>query len=422
MNQMLEYSQISQNFRLLTNSTSRYAVTFSLHMSAAGSYFEEEGECGVSHLLEHCKVTRTKKYDVDEFKQYLFTKDIYINAFTSRLGMEFMVSGHRDDFEEMLALIIEIALDPYFTQEVLEQEQEVVAREINQFTGQPNYRLNRTLIKHMYTDDSYYQNEVLGSAEDVKSATLETLETLQKKIFARSQFLLAISGGGIDRRLVEKKYKALSKVFRSEQYLPIDFRPANTLSDFSYAPVVSELAHDHAVVKIILPCRISLRNRPVRTYIRELMFEPPIGYLYVSLRDQKRLIYSLDYSFDKSTSTLNIEVKCSIEDVSKVVAEVKESFAQFDTIFTPDKLVRIREHIVKRQEIQQDEPNLAVEFMVNLLYEFGVIMQYEDYVRKLEHVTLQDISKEYHYINGHIDEMKVVVVSNKEAITQLDLL
>jgi predicted Zn-dependent peptidase len=388
-------------------------------MTAGGSYFEQKGQKGVRHLLEHCMVGRTKDLDFEALKNFLFEKDIYNNAYTGRLSMDFILAGHRSDNQIMTDLLFEFAFNPTITNDIVDREREIVLREISQYAGGPNYRLNRTLIQSIFEPESCVHCEVLGERDDVKNATLDTFETIRKQMLEQSHFIVTAVGGGIDLNSLVSRLESFASAIDSSKTLPINYQPRNVLKKFKYLPVVDDLGHDHAVINIVIPCPVTLDNRPVRAYLKELLFEDPIGVLYNRLRNELGLVYSLSYNFDISSDTLSIELACEIEHIKQIIDEVSEVFSSFDKVFSDERVKTIRDLVIKRRELNEDDPGFIVDFTVNILTDFGVIVNYEDYVRLVEQVTLDDIRKLYNTLCENLNEKQIVVVSNKHEIENL---
>lgn len=66
-----------------------------------------------------------------------------------------------------LILILEFSLKPVITQDALDQEEQIVLREIVQRKGEPNYRLWRLIAENIYKSGSKDLCEVSGNPEIV---------------------------------------------------------------------------------------------------------------------------------------------------------------------------------------------------------------------------------------------------------------
>ena len=405
----------------MVNSTpDRYKTEFNLQYTAGGAFFEKSGQRGVSHLLEHCILGRTKDKDFYQLKDYLFEKSIYNNAATGILGMYLTLSGHRADSQEMLDLLLEFAFEPTLAQDVLDREKEIVLREISERRGDPQYRLYYQMLNKVLKPDSRYLFEVLGNESEVKDSTLDTFHDLHRGMLERSHLILSISGGGIDIDHITAKIEPLLKIIdQNKKTLDLNFEPGNQLLDFKYMPIVSELAHEHAELSIYLPCPVNLENRPVRYFLQALFLKLPEGVLYNRLRNELGWIYGLQSSFDQSTQTLNLELSCEIKYISKIVDEVKKLFSDFEAVYNDKKATVLREMTVKRQEMAQDEPQILVDFLVENLTEFGVPLAFSEYVKALAQIDKAQIQEVFEYIAQNMDKMRVVVTSNKPEIEDI---
>jgi predicted Zn-dependent peptidase len=417
----LQYVEINPNVRVIINSVEQYEVKYNVNLTAGGAFFENPGELGATHLMEHCMVGRTKDLDFKQLQDYIFENGVFMNAYTGRLSMDFIVSGHRLDAHPMLDLILQFSLKPTFDDDVLQQEKEIVLREISQHSGGTGYRLNKILLESMFEEGSFSRCEVLGSREDVKNTTVSLFQGLHNRMLQNSHIILTAVGHNIDIKHIESLLSAYKDAWQDKNnVLPINYLPENKLKKFKYLPVVSDLGHEHAVINIVIPCPVTLDNRPVRAYLRELLFQDPIGILYDRLRNEKGLIYSLMYSFDISSQTLGLELACEIEHIQSIIDEVKLVFSDFHKIHD-DKVQSIRQLVLKRRELNEDNPDFVVNFTSNLLSDFGVIVNYEDYIQLVEQVTLDDIKALYDTICSNLEHMQVVVVSNKSHIKDLSL-
>jgi len=420
---MFSYQKLSPNFHLITNSTpDRYKVEFNLQFTAGGSFFEKSGQRGVAHLLEHCILGRTKDKDFYQLKDYLFEKNIYNNAATGVLGMYITLSGHRNDAKEMLDLILEFALKPTLSEDVLNREREIVLREISERRGDPNYRLYYQMLNKVLEPGSKYLWEVLGEVEDVKKATLDTFYDLHRGMLERSSIILTMSGGGLeDNDFVETITPFLGIIPNTEKTLAIDYDPDNSFKKFKYETVVSELAHEHAELSIYIPCPVTIKNRPERYFLQSLLLKLPEGVLYNRLRNELGWIYGLQGSFDRSTQTLNLDMSCEIQYISKIVDEVKKLFSDFETVYQEDKARILKDMTVKKQEMAQDEPQALVDFLVENMTEFGETQNFSDYIKELIKVDTNRIKNLYHDIQKNLSEIKVVVTSNKAEVESISI-
>ncbi|GAB4144192.1 MAG: hypothetical protein OHK0017_02470 [Patescibacteria group bacterium] len=419
---MLKYQQLSPNFHLITNfSKDRFKTEFNLQFTAAGAWFEEDSQRGVSHLLEHCILGRTKDLDFKGLKDYLFKENIYSNAATGIMGMYLTLSGHKSDSDKMLDLILEFGLKPTFSEDIQNQEREIVLREISERRGDPNYRLYWEIAKQAFQPGSRYLCEVLGSAEDVRNSNLETFQAIHHRMLNQSHVVLSVAGGIDDEQRLFDKIKTQSDLFGVNQALPVNYSPENKLHSFKYLPIVSDLAHEHAEITIYLPCPVKMDNRPERYFIQQLLLRHPEGYLYNQLRNELGLIYGLQSAYDQSLQCLIIEMSCEIKYIPQIVDKVKEVFSDFEKVYKPEKAKILKQISVKKQEMSQDEPQAVAEFLVDNLTDFGVPMTFTEYVKQLDKVNDELISDVYHAIQSGLPQIQIVASSNNHELEAVSI-
>lgn len=198
------YQQLSPQIHLICQPLDRFRVEIEIVLHAAGSLFEESQDRGKKHLLEHCIASRTRELDFQALKDFQFSQNLLLNAYTGPQTMGLTASSHRDDFEKALELLWQMATSPTFDQSILEREREIVLREISERRGDPAYELHYFVQNQIFTTDSVEVHEVLGSSDQVAQTTLADFAKLHRQNLQDSQIIIQVSGGGIDLELIKK--------------------------------------------------------------------------------------------------------------------------------------------------------------------------------------------------------------------------
>jgi len=198
------YKQLSPQIHLICQPLKRFKVEIEIVLHAAGSIFENEEDRGKKHLLEHCIASRTQELDFQSLKDFQFSQNLLLNAYTGPQTMGLTAVSHRDDFEKSLKLLWEMATKPTFDQTILEREKEIVLREISERRGDPNYELHYFVQSQIFSKDSIENHQVLGDGEKVAQTSLKDFVKLHAQNLNDSQIIIQISGGGIDIAKVEE--------------------------------------------------------------------------------------------------------------------------------------------------------------------------------------------------------------------------
>ena len=419
----MAYQLIGDRIHLITELLDRQRTQIELSFNAGGSWFEDDKDRGKKHLLEHCIVSRTKNLDFWQLKDYAFRENLNLNAFTSGLRLGLEVGGHCSDFYKMLDLLLEFAFQPTFDQSILEREKEIVLKEISERRGDPAYRLYFETNKAVFTPESYENHEVLGSSEMVAQTTLADFEHLQKQNWLKSHIILTISGGGIDEEYVSQqlnKYLSAQKFDEEYSLLPINYEAPSQFQEFSYKPVVSSIAHEHAEVYLYIPCGINFGNRAAIKMFNSLFLRYN-GVLYDRLRDELGLVYGINASFDQDLQVLQIYLTCEIELVTRIIEETAKVLGDFQSNFKPNKFQEFKELIKKRDAITKDTIGSVSDFLSSSLRTYGIPETFDQFTERFDQVTIEDVAEVYKNLQVNWMNKKVVVVSKSKEIEELKI-
>lgn len=418
---MHKYIKLAPNFHIILNPANRFRTELNLTYSSGGAYFEKDNQKGQTHLGEHCLVTQTKDLNKTELSRLVFEKDIYKNASTGVLTQDMTLSGHKDYVDEMLDLILNFAFEPKFSQDVLDQEKQIVLREIAQKKGDPSYKLWRLVRENIYKLGSKDLCEVSGKEDIVAATTVKDLEKIHQRILKESHFLLSVVGGNVEEEKIIKAAEKYSKNLKSDQTHPIDQNAENLIQDFKYKPIVSELAHDHCVLTLGIPCKINYGNRPIREIFSELFFYFPEGILYKKLREELGLIYSVEHYYDESLQMLRITLVGEIGNVERLVAETVDILTNPEKYIKESEVSIIKNLYVKRQQVASDNPYHPVDFLVNTLMNYGIEQNYDEYLEEIKNLKFKNILDFGKELKDSLTNTKVIAVSKNSEIEKLKL-
>jgi predicted Zn-dependent peptidase len=102
----MEYQQLGNKIHLILQPAERNEVNLEFTYSSGGSWFEQPGDRGRRHLLEHCLISSTEDMNFTQLKDYCFAQEISLNAYTDRLTMTIVAAGHKEDCGKILDLLL----------------------------------------------------------------------------------------------------------------------------------------------------------------------------------------------------------------------------------------------------------------------------------------------------------------------------
>lgn len=406
------YQQILPGIHLLSYNIPREVVSLEINFVSGGSWFEKPNDRGKKHLLEHCIVSRSKAMNHEQLKDWEYAESISLNAYTSSLKLALTASGHKSDFKKMLEQLYEMAFDPTFDQDNLEREKEIVLREISERRGDPNYKLYYDINKKVYTSNSIELHETLGDADLVSQTNLDDFYRLQRENINTSQILISIAGGDIDldyaKTLINSYFNHSER--KAVNFKTIDYTPPNKLLDFKDLKITHELAHEHVDATYIIPLKINYSNRAKRQIFASLFLNYG-GVLYDRLRDEKKLVYGINYYFDISIQSLIINFQAEAKLLETIELESKSVFDNFDEVFRIDRFEQFKKKIVKAQLLDKDSLKSVLNFSKNVLLNYNKLEMYDEFAPLLQSVTTEDVKNVYLEIKENWDIKRTVLVS-----------
>lgn len=194
------------------------AVALTAHV---GSAREKEGRTGFAHLFEHLLFLESEnlgKGGLDKMSARIGGSGA--NGSTSRDRTNYFQTVPKDALEKMiwaeadkLGFFINTVTEP-----VLAKEKQVVKNEKRQRVDNSPYGHTFAVIdKNLYPEDHPYNWQVIGSLEDLQSATLEDVKEFYNKWYVPNNVTLTIAGDFDTEQAKEWVHKYFAEIPAGEE-------------------------------------------------------------------------------------------------------------------------------------------------------------------------------------------------------------
>lgn len=157
-----------------------------------GSRHEKPGVNGIAHQLEHMMFKGTQGRPV-QFGRLFSALGSDSNAFTSYDQTAYYGTAERHKLKALLELEADRMQNAKIDVEQLESEKRVVISELQGYENNPEYRLNRAVMKSVFPNHSYGL-PVGGTAADVEKFTVEKVQKYYREFYNPNNAVLAIVG------------------------------------------------------------------------------------------------------------------------------------------------------------------------------------------------------------------------------------
>ena len=143
---------------------------------------------GVAHYLEHKLFDMPGRDITAEFAALGANP----NAFTS-YDMTAYYFSCTENFPQSLALLLEFVTTPYFTEESVEKEREIIGQEIDMNEDSPDTRIFENLMGAMYRNHPV-REPILGTRQSIAEITPHVLYDCHKAFYHPGNMLLCVVG------------------------------------------------------------------------------------------------------------------------------------------------------------------------------------------------------------------------------------
>ncbi|MHC4844928.1 MAG: EF-P 5-aminopentanol modification-associated protein YfmH [Planctomycetota bacterium] len=187
-------TRLPSGLRVMLNPRPRYHRTFAAFGTNFGSVDRVGGPAGepvppgLAHFLEH-KLFEDEAGDVSDRFAALGAST---NAMTGFCGTTYIMSTVEGQAAG-LDLLLDFVQDPWFTDELVQKEQGIIAQEIRMYDDDPDWRLFFGLLGCMYARHPVRDN-IAGSVESIAEIDAATLEHCYGLFYHPSNMCLSISG------------------------------------------------------------------------------------------------------------------------------------------------------------------------------------------------------------------------------------
>lgn len=144
---------------------------------------------GVAHFLEHKLFEKEDGTDVflDFGKQ-----GASANAYTSATETAYLFSA-TDHIKENVITLLDFVQAPFFTDDSVEREKDIIIQELQMYLDQPEHRSYMGIMQAMFQNHPV-RNEILGTEESIRSTTREDLLTSYHTFYHPNNMTFFIAG------------------------------------------------------------------------------------------------------------------------------------------------------------------------------------------------------------------------------------
>ena len=308
----------------------------------AGSLFEDDSECGITHLLEH-SIYRNLKNHYDNFYELMSLHGLDMNATTYKEFVVFSVEGPDESFNLAADIILHIFDEISLTKEEFRLEKERIFAEIYESDEKNTvgYR-----FRNAVWNGTNVQKSTLGSRSGVEKISLKKLNLYREKIFAKENVFVYVTGN-INNNLIENLKNKLSDVKINNFSTGFENKVNSIGNFFKRDKNITVKSSDWTYIQIGFDVETQRYKSGVHALLYSVLFKGDNALFYNTVSEDKALVYSYDATYEQYDDVGNLYFRFETEpqkiySVFTAVAELLNDFKNgrfnFDAFLNREKL------------------------------------------------------------------------------------
>ena len=390
-------------------------VNFSLVMEG-GHLLDDINKNGVANLMTDIMMEGTANKTPLELEEEIEMLGARINMYTTRESIVISANCLVRNFDETLALVEEILLEPRWDEEEFSRIKIKTINEIKRSDANPNVVAGRVYNKILYGENHIFSYPISGTVASVEAITIEDLKTFYYKNFSPSISNFHIVGA-ITELDSKNNLASIGKKWAAKEVVIPSYLAENN-RDKASLYFVDIPGAKQSVLNIGY---ISMARTDKDFYSAEVMnyklggsFS---GNVNLILREEKGYTYGARTGFNGSKIKGTFKASSSVrtnttgESVSifkEQIADYKNGISQEDLDFTKNAMIKSN---ARRFETQFS--------LLGMLQEMSTYNLPLDYIAK-EEALISAMTLEQHkdLANKYLDESKMAYVIIGDAATQ----
>lgn len=278
---------------------------------------------GTAHFLEHKVMNFTGRKKLERRINEL---GIYANAYTSFEVTNYNFFGSNNIIES-LKLLLDLFYNTKINDQNVEKEKGIITEEYKMYIDNPNFRINRQVMKNVLKN-SYLNDILVGTEEEINKITAKELNNIYD-LFYRTGNTFIIVTGNFNKEEVINTIKNYMKNIKKSPDKKIIYNkikePKKVLVPYM------EIDENISTPKVIYTLKISKKDIPIKDKILKRFY---LNYIFSSLFSntsdiydkykESGLIINMDYSIVGSENNYLMNVSMITNNPDLLITELEK--------------------------------------------------------------------------------------------------
>lgn len=357
---------------------------------AMGARYEPPALNGICHFIEHLLFKGTRKRSAKQISQAVEGIGGYLNAFTSEESTCFHARACHDRFEELLDVLMDMAINSRFDPVDIEKEREVIKEEISMYLDQPQHQVQELLNATLWPGHPLGR-PITGTAKTLDEMTRASLINYLQNHYAASGAVVVAAGRLIHRqvvRAVTHYTQRMSGGAPSQSVLATDGQTQPRIRLFTKKTEQTQLALG------IRMCSRHDKRRYALRLLNTILGENMSSRLFQVIREDRGLAYSIysSPSFFEDAGDLVISAGLDTGNLAKTLGLVMRELRRLrKTPPNASELQRARDYLIGQMDLSLESTDHQMNWVGEQWLGYGKLVTPSEIKRCLREVTPGEI-------------------------------
>ncbi len=376
-----------------------------------GSKYENRGEFGISHFLEHMAFKGTlKRLTASEINKEIDSKGAEHNASTSHEVTSYYITTIKENIPWGLELLSDMLINSVFDKNEVLKEKGVIKEEIRMYHDSPMRGLPGELIKFLYGKSKIGCWDIAGEIEDIEKIDRDKVVSYRNKLINPNNIVVVVAGN-VDSRAfgeVEKYFSGFD--LGKDNILP---KINMVLNPGKRKEIIRPVEGGHFAMAVP-----ALNRGDSRKYAFKILNLVLAGgsssRLFQKIREERGLAYyviPLSESFAEA-GFWGVQSGVKANKIDEAMDIVREEICNIGNNLTFDELNLAKDCLVGRTELRMDESDYWSDLVGEKLLLDDKVVDLDKELEKYKKVTKKeviDLAKDIF----KIEEIREVLIKKK---------
>lgn len=353
-----------------------------------GSRFEKKKENGLAHFLEHMAFKGTHTRSVSQLAIEMDDLGAQSNAFTSKEGTCYFLSGAAEDIFKFNELVSDMSINMALPADELERERGAILEEIKMYSDRPTSVMSEKGDLVSFPGQAYGR-PILGPSINIENFDRDIFEKFRSKHYHAGNLIVSVAGN-VDPAAI------LADLDKTAGQMPAGKRSAFKPAVYQGGEVQTQRPDQQ--INIMLSFKASAIGKPENTaeaVMSKVLSGGMSSRLFTEVREKRGLVYSVQAGIGRTF------------DLGEAFVYAGTSPDKVSTLMPVvcDELNKMRNDLISDEELARAKKKLIVSSlgegsaqgrMVNNAGEYNFkesISTLDEFKARVEAVTKDDVLK-----------------------------